>query len=296
MGFTNGNYRWRRLVLLLTWAGLFTVPGLLCGQGRMSAFSSGAAAVQGQPPFIRAKEAGDGARTAGTAAQDRAAPPPALLFHLSYAFQLPGGDLADRFGHSFSLGSGLEYLTASNWIAGLQGQYFFGSQVQMDVLSGLRTPEGFIYGNDKSVADIQLRQRGFYVGAVVGKLLSLSADNPRAGLRLTLSGGLLQHRIRIQDDPISGVPQLSGDYKRGYDRLSNGLSLQQFIGYQLLSPDGLVNFYAGIELTQAFTENRRPFNFDTRQAESDRRTDLLFGIRLGWILPFYLRKANEIYY
>ncbi len=228
--------------------------------------------------------------------QEKATPPSALLFHVSYAFQLPGGDLADRFGSSFSLGGGLEYLFPSNWIAGISGQYFFGSEVKTDVLASLRTPEGFIYGNDKSVADIQLRQRGFYAGALLGRLIPLSRTNPRAGLRLTLGGGLLQHRIRIQEDPLSGVPQLAGDYKQGYDRLSDGFSLQQFIGYQLLSPDGLLNFYAGIELTQAFTQNRRPFHFDTREAETDRRTDLLFGLRLGWILPFYLRKANEIYY
>jgi len=232
---------------------------------------------------------------AGGAARETK-PAPALLFNISYAYQVPGGDLADRFGPGFSLGSGLEYLSRNNWIAGINGQFFFGSQVETDVLAGLRTPEGFIYGNDKSIADIQLRQRGFHIGGLVGRLIPLSRNNPRSGLRLTLGGGLLQHRIRIQEDPISNVPQLSGDYRKGYDRLSSGFSLQQFIGYQLLSPDGLINFFAGFELTQAFTENRRAFQYDTRQVDTDKRTDLLFGLRVGWILPFYLRKADEIYY
>ncbi len=263
--------------------------------GRISAQAGTAAAIASHK-FQRAASAAAEAPPRPALQQEEPASPSALLFSLSYAFQLPGGDLADRFGSSFSLGSGLEYLSASNWIAGINGQYFFGSEVEADVLAPLRTPEGFIYGNDKSVADIQLRQRGFYIGALVGKLLPLSPANPRSGLRLTLGGGLLQHRIRIQEDPLSVVPQLTGDYRQGYDRLSDGFSLQQFIGYQLLSPDGLLNFYAGIELTQAFTRNRRPFNFDTREAETGRRTDLLFGLRLGWILPFYLRKANEIYY
>lgn len=222
---------------------------------------------------------------------------PGLLFGISYAYQVPGGDLADRFGSNFNLGGGLDFITnESNWILGLHGQFLFGSEVKNDVLAALRTPEGFIYGNNKSVADIQLRERGFYAGLRAGKLISLSADNPRAGLRLTLSGGLLQHKIRIQEDPVSRVPQVEGDYKKGYDRLTNGFALQQFIGYQLLGREGRINFYGGLEFTQAFTENRRAVNFDTSQAETGERLDLLFGIRVGWVLPFYFRKADEIFY
>jgi hypothetical protein len=221
----------------------------------------------------------------------------ALLFGISYSYQIPGGDLADRFGNNFNLGGGLDFITKeSNWIVGLQGQFLFGSEVKNDVLAALRTPEGFIYGNNKSVADIQLRERGFYAGFLAGKLISLDKENPRAGLRLALGGGLLQHKIRIQEDPISRVPQLEGDYKKGYDRLTNGFALQQFLGYQLLGREGRINFFAGLECSQAFTQNRRSINFDTGQAETGGRLDLLFGIRVGWVLPFYLRKADEIYY
>lgn len=221
----------------------------------------------------------------------------ALLVPLSYAYQLPGADLSDRFGGNFSLGGGLEYLTAKqHWFFGLQGQFLFGSTVKPDVLAELRTPEGYIYGNNKSVADIQLRERGFYAGAHIGKLVPLSAANPRSALRLSFGAGLLQHKIRIQDDPVASVPQLEGEYKSGYDRLSNGLSLKQFIGYQLLGEEGRINFYAGLEFIQGFTRSRRDFQFDLRSAPEEERFDLLFGLRVGWILPFYLRKAEEVYY
>lgn len=221
-----------------------------------------------------------------------------LLLHISYAMQKPGGDLSDRFGTNFDVGGGLEWMTAKgNWIFGLDGGYLFGSNVKTDVLAGLRTPDGYIIGNDRVYADIQLRERGFHGTLLVGKLFSLSDVNKRSGIRVTLGGGFLQHKIRIQDDPSRSVPQLSEAYKKGYDRLSNGLLLTQFIGYQYLGADRRANFFAGIEFSQGFTQNRRDFNFDTRSTDTAKRLDLLFGIRVGWTLPFYLNSnPDSIYY
>lgn len=221
-----------------------------------------------------------------------------LLVKISYAFQSPAGDLLDRFGNGYNIGMGLDYITSeSNWIIGIDGGVLFGNQVKLDVLADLRTPEGYIIANDRVPADIQLRQRGLYVGGLIGKIIPLSETNKRSGIKLTLGMGLLQHKIRIQDDPVRSVSQLTGDYKKGYDRLTNGLAINEFIGYQLLSSNGRINFYAGIDMTQGFTKSRRDFNFDTRTVEDETRTDLLFGFKVGWILPFYFGKGTEeIYY
>lgn len=221
-----------------------------------------------------------------------------LLIHLSYGGHSPGGDLADRFGPAFAVGSGLDFITTkNNWIAGLDFSYYFGANVNEDVLASLRTPEGFIIGNDRSYSDIRLRMRGFYAGGHIGKVLGLGFANPRSGIRLTLGAGLLQHKVRIQDDPQSGVPQLSDEYKKGYDRLSNGLAFTEFVGYQVLSMDRRVNFYIGMEFTQGLTMSRRDYNFDTRSRDETERLDLLFGFKAGWILPIYFGKGSEeIYY
>ena len=135
-------------------------------------------------------------------------------------------------------------------------------------------------------------------GAHVGKLIPVGFSNPRSGLRLTVSAGLLQHKIRIQDDPLSFVPHLDDDYKKGYDKLSNGLAFTEFVGYQLLSTNKRINFFAGFEFTQGFTMNRRAFDFDTRQQDTANRVDLNVGFRVGWVLPFYVgqRASEEIYY
>jgi hypothetical protein len=222
----------------------------------------------------------------------------ALMLQLGYGAHMPGGDLAARFGNSFSPEVGLGYfLENGNWIIGASWQYYFGSTVKEDVLQGLRTAEGIIIGNDRAPAEIGLRQRGFYAGGQLGKVIALSPVNPRSGLRIQLGAGLLQHKIRVQKDPLRAVPQTAGDYAKGYDRLSNGLALQQFIGYHIMSNDGRINFYCGFEFSQAFTRNRRDFDFATLQVDRVERFDTLWGLRAGWVLPFYLGKsASEIFY
>jgi len=221
----------------------------------------------------------------------------ALLLDFSYGYQFPGGDLKDRFGNNFILGGSFSYITPqSNWILGVEGSYLFGNQVKEDVISPLRTRDGLIISTERSPAEIALRERGLYVGLHAGKLISLLPDNSRSGLRISLGAGLLQHKVRIQDDPLRTVVQLDDEGKKGYDRLSNGAAIHAFLGYQHLGGRGKINFFAGVDFYQGFTQNRRDLNYDTMEAVDEQRNDRLFGFRAGWILPFYLGNAEEIYY
>jgi hypothetical protein len=222
----------------------------------------------------------------------------AILLGLSYGGHIPGGDLQERFGGNLSPALQLDYMTdKQNWIFSIQGSFQFGSEVKTDVLANLRTAEGFIIANDRAVADIQLRERGFYLGVSLGKLLSLSSTNYRSGLRIDVGAGLLQHQIRIQDDPVRTVAPLTGDYRKGYDRLTNGPALREFIGYQYQSLDRRANFFAGVELIQGFTQSRRDFDFLLQQKDTAKRIDLLTGFRIGLILPFYVgQNPDNIYY
>ncbi len=221
-----------------------------------------------------------------------------LLLKAGYAYQLPAADLSQRFGSSFSINSGFDLITKEkNWIYGVEAHLFFGSQVKEDVLVNLRTEQNFIIGNDRNPADTPLRERGYYLGGHVGKLFTIGEQNPRSGLRVTLGGGWLIHRIRLQEDPVRAVAPLNDEYRYGYDRLTEGLALRQFIGYQILDLKGQINFYGGIELMEGLTKGRRDIQFDTRQPYLDSRFDMLIGFRLAWTLPFYLnRNTEEIYY
>lgn len=210
----------------------------------------------------------------------------------SYGFQFSAGDLAERFDNNGMLQLGVEYWTPNSFIFGVQSGFQFGSDVKEDVLATLRTEEGFLISTDRQVADVRLRQRGFYSGAFIGKLFQIDPNNPRSGIRVDLGSGLLQHKIRIQDDPNITVASLLDDYRKGYDRLTNGLALSQYIGYQVLSRNRRINLSVGADFIQGFTQNRRSFDFDTQMQDTRERLDLLWGLRATLTLPFYLESKG----
>jgi hypothetical protein len=221
---------------------------------------------------------------------------PAFLLHFSYGPQLPFGDLEARYGQNWSAEIAGEYMLDQNWFFGAHGQFLFGSTVKENVLANLRTSNGLLIGNDRSPANIQLRQRGSYYGLRVGRLIGMSKKNPRSGIRIALGAGLLQHRIRLQGDPARDVPQIEDEYAKGYDRLTNGLALHQFIGYQNIGINNGIHFIAGFEFFEGFTQSRRSFDFDTRQQDLTERLDILVGFRVGVTLPFFLGNAEDVFY
>jgi hypothetical protein len=112
---------------------------------------------------------------------------------------------------------------------------------------------------------------------------------------LTAGGGIMQHKIHIVNSGNT-APQLDDEYKKGYDRLTNGFALTEFVGYKHLSRNRVWSFYGGIEFTQAFTVSRRDYNFDTMSADEAGRFDQLLGFRIGWVFPLYGRQPKEFYY
>ncbi len=218
----------------------------------------------------------------------------AILLHLEFGLHAPAADLADRFGVDGGLGLGGEWITANNFIIGTEGHFYFGTKVKEDPLAILRTPEGDIIGKDFTIASVPLNQRGIYVGGLVGKLFPFKKD-ARSGLRVTLGAGMTQHWIRMQDDQ-SLLTQITGDYIKGYDRLTGGLATEQFIGWQNLAKNRLANFMIGLEFNQGFTHTLRDWDFNDRRKLDGQRLDLRFGIRAAWTIPFYLGEADHIYY
>jgi hypothetical protein len=218
----------------------------------------------------------------------------ALLLHIGYGVQLPALDMKKRYGWNNTLGGGLEFMPKSNWIFGLDGHFIYGTKVKEDPIKHIRTDSNYIINSERTIASVVFKERGFYMGAHVGKLFTFGSD-ARRGLRVTLGAGYLQHKIKIQDDSRA-VTQLTGEYLKGYDRLNGGLAFNQFIGYQLLGKARTVNFYAGFEFNEGFTHNLRSWDFELKKELVEQRFDLRYGFRFGWFLPFYARKARDIYY
>ncbi|MFN8776535.1 MAG: hypothetical protein ACK5XV_07195 [Flavobacteriales bacterium] len=217
-------------------------------------------------------------------------------FSVSLAYQVPGGDLADRFGTSGSPGIGFHIKSRSNWYYGVQAQYIFGNRVnEPGLLGNLRTDRGEVLDDQGQIAIVFLQQRGYTVMLECGRLIPVLGPNRNSGILLKGGAGLMQHKIRIehQTNPIA---QLEGEYLKGYDRLTNGLAITQFIGYYHMSNNRLLNFFVGVESQQGFTRSRRGFNFDTQTADTRDRLDILLGLRAGWCLHLYRRLSDEYFY
>jgi hypothetical protein len=212
------------------------------------------------------------------------------------AYQLPGGDLANRFGNDVSVGANFQRKLKSNWIFGIEGDFFFGDQVkETQIFDSIVASNGYLITEEGHFSDILLTERGFKFELKAGKIFPFIGPNPNSGLLIQGGVGLLQHKIRIET-PGGSVPSVSGDYAKGYDRLSNGASLTEFAGYINFANKRLVNFYLGVEATQAFTQNRRSYNFDMMKQDNAHRLDLFFGIRAGWMFPLYKRLPAAYYY
>ena len=222
-----------------------------------------------------------------------------IIFSFSayYAYEFPDKDLANRFGNNHKIGGQFTYKSATNWIFSFDGGYMFGTNLKKEaytVLNPLKTAQGQITSKYGTPSDIALNERGFSFSITGGKILPFLQSNSNSGPLIMIGGGFLQHKIRI-DVKGNDAPQLSEEYKKGYDKLTNGWGFRQFIGYRHYSENRMLNFFIGIETTQAYTQNRRGYNYDTMQADNTKRWDLLYSIKAGFIIPLAKRKPAEFY-
>lgn len=218
-------------------------------------------------------------------------PPSGFLIDFSYGVQMPLADMAENFVYNFNLAGKIQYILSNNLMLGLVGDYQFSDDIKQDIVSNLRESEGFLIDRFGQLSDVQLGQRGFFLGGSVSYLLPVLKNYKRSGIEIRLEGGYLQHWIRME--VLGGeVFGLSGDYYKGYDRMTSGFALRQYIGYRHLDKNRLLNFFGGFDFMQAFTKNRRGFNFDTMQSDTKDRIDVLIGFRVGITLPIYIYTAD----
>lgn len=130
------------------------------------------------------------------------------------------------------------------------------------------------------------RFQGFSISVDVGKMIIPSKYNMNSGIWLSLGAGFVQHRLKFVYKG-QNVRQLENPYVKGYDRLSNGLLLNQFIGYRRYSNKNSFNYTLGLEINEGLTKNRRSWNYDTFGPINDQRLDIYYGLKFNIILPFY---------
>ena len=219
----------------------------------------------------------------------------AKMLQVSYALQFPFGDMADRFGNDNCFGLSFNFKIKNNWMIGVEADYLFGGNIKEDtIIDYLFTSQGFLLGTTGYAESVLLFERGMSFFGKFGKVFPLVEQNPNSGINVMFGAGFLQHRIKIED-PEHAVPYVTGDYAKGYDRLTNGFAISQYVGYLNLDKRKYLNFNAGLELIEAFTKNRRPYNFDQMKKDDSNRIDILLGLKIAWVLPLY-GKGEQRYY
>ena len=220
----------------------------------------------------------------------------AILISPYYTALFPVGELSNRFGFCNDIGLNITFKVKRNWMIGLEGAYLFGSKVkEYPITSILTYSTGQVIGLDGTLGDIPMQLSGFEIGLRVGKLIPISKKHPNQGVVISIAPGFIQHKIWINAN-TNNFPQLDKDYRKGYDRLTNGPKISGGIGYLFLEKKRFLSFYGGLDFTAGFTQERRNWNFDQMSADKHQRLDMLIGIKLVWNIPVFSHKNEEYSY
>jgi len=218
------------------------------------------------------------------------------LINLTANIQTPGGDMAERFGVTPSVGFGVSHKFASNFYGNIGFRFLLSGTVREDsMLRALQTSSGFIINDMGQPTEVRMTQAGFVIPVSVGKIFNvIKTHNPNSGFFVELGAQFIQHKINFQpfDGPIAA---LNSTNEKGYDRLTNGFGITEAVGYRYFSKSGYFNVALGFDFSQNFTQNRRELNWDTGMRDDRTRMDLLGGFRITWSWLIY-DKAPPTYY
>jgi hypothetical protein len=235
----------------------------------------------------------------------------------SMQFPFGKGYLSSTFGFNYDSGLDITIKTKSNWTIDLTFNYMFGSKVRkspIDIMGDMwffkenktekdgkividTIPVVFNVEGNNAVT-LAYEGRYWYFGATVGKIFTVDRWK-NSGLWLKFSMGYFGHKIHFTD-PNHYFPQIDQNYRYGYDQRSSAIALNQFFGYLFLQKRRVLSFYVGIEVWEIFSKPDRGYIFaGDLKGSTDNRPRMfsgLFGIRLGWNLPFYEKKRVTTFY
>ncbi len=220
-----------------------------------------------------------------------------MIFGIGAGYYVPGGQMAERFGNNGDVSFDVWYKTKNNYLFGIGGSFLFGNDVKVEnsMFRPLEGQRGLMFDLNGNFGEYKVLQRGFIATAGVGKIFNQLGHNRNSGLVLFLNGGYVQHRIRIENNG-QNMPQINEPYYKGYDQLSGGLALRQFIGYLHSGNRRTINFLIGFDFLQGFTEDFRGYNYVTGSSPSDIQNDFINGVRFIWFLPVYDKNNQQYYY
>ena len=219
-------------------------------------------------------------------------PQRAFLFRFNYVYTVPTADLAKRFSFIAQLGGSAGIKFENGWDLRAEGSFMFSKYVtEYSVFDSIANNNGYLVDRSGYNFLPDISMRGFTAGVHLGRLFPIGR-NRNSGIFVSLGANFIQHRLHFQN-LSSLAPQVSGDILKGYDRLTNGYTINQFIGYQYMGMNKMLNFYVGLDFAQGRTQYASNWNNDLMGPDTRTRADNYWGIRLGWILPIYGTNRGE---
>ena len=169
-----------------------------------------------------------------------------------------------------------------------------GEVQDQSIVDGIATSDNYVIDDEGRQTSIFLGQRGSSAFVYGGRFFRVLSPNKNSGIVAYGGVGFLQHKISIKfhDDIVA----LSDEHKKGYDRFSTGFAFNGFVGYLFLSKNRLLNFFGGFDYTYGRTKSLRGYNYATNMPDNETYTDVLYGIRLGWIIRLNKRQTDNFYY
>ena len=215
----------------------------------------------------------------------------------SYNFILKNSDLYKESTNLMGVGANLSLKTKSNWTIETGFNYYFAGKVKGtdSMFAMITNAAGLIMDGNGTAANIEVDTRGWSLRLEGGKIFPISKKMQNAGIHAKLGVGVLQRNVFIKN-PDNLVACLTEEYKKGYDRLTLGVSLYQYIGYTHLSNIKYSCFYGGIEFYEIFSKRQRDYDFNLMGKDNRKFFDVLIGLKFGWIVPLYKKEYIDTYY
>ena len=215
----------------------------------------------------------------------------------AYNFILKSSDLFQESGNLMGAGVNFSLKPKSNWTIETGFNYYFSGKVKgVDSLfSMLSNNAGLYMDGNGTAADIEVDTRAWSLRLEGGKIIPVSKRSLNTGIHVKCGIGVLQRYIFIKN-PDNLIPGLTKEYKKGYDRLTLGFTLYQYIGYTRLSNTKFACFYGGFEFYEVFSKRQREYDFNLMGKDNRKFFDTMIGLKFGWIIPLYKKEYIDTYY
>jgi len=216
----------------------------------------------------------------------------------NFTYNIVLADLKKEFGNNFAIGTDVGVKMKNNWSIDFGFKYFFGGTVRPEVIDStfkhLVCDGHFIAGGTASY-EIELEFRGVSFHLQAGKIIPVTQRFRNSGIWIKCGVGVTQHFMNIKN-PNNKVLSLTPEYKKGYDKLTLGFSLYQFVGYAHMNKRNLFCVYGGVEFCENFARRQREFDFNLMKKDDSKLFEAIIGFKIGWIIPLYKHDPNKVFY